>query len=190
MFRTLDEREQAFVELTNACEHTHLFEYRLKKCHHINILEDIVYTTSIKHLSSDLENWEKRFIVGTDSKTTTEARCRGRPSSFRMNGTQRASLPFLVVPADLCLHFYFVHSELNAADDETRDTRTRSAGPMTERVKKAWHNKGPLMPEHSLDGRFVRGLPRGSACQNLTIASGNTNESKGFLDSEYRKAPT
>ena len=97
-----------------------------------------------------------------------------------MNGPLRVSLPYLLA-RDLYLHTYFVPSELNAADDGTRGIDTRRDVLIHDDTRAALANDAPLFPEHLLQSRFMRGVPRGSACAPLTSAFDSPGQMADFL---------
>lgn len=72
----LDPIESAFLGLSQALKHDDVLTYRFAKRHHINILDNVVYSTVVKHVAHDPSQWCMRGCVGVDSKVTPGARNR------------------------------------------------------------------------------------------------------------------
>ena len=125
----------------------------------------------------------KRQFIGIDNSTTKGARNRGRSSSFRLNGPQRISLPF-VIGGDINYTTFLVPSESNAADDGTRNEVIRKSEQPWGHFRKALANECLLFPEHSLKDRFVRGLPRGPAALPLLCAFSDRQKLCHYLDKQ------
>ena len=74
--------------------------------------------------------------MGTDSKVVQGLRSRGRTSSFRLNGINRLSLPF-VIGADMYFSYYYIPSKDNPADDGTRYRELRTNTACTPVIEQA-----------------------------------------------------
>ena len=87
-------------------------------------------------------------------------------------------------------YLHFVPSELNVADDGIRGVDTRRDVLVHEQTRAALNNEGPLFPEHLLDSRLMRGVPRGSASAPLVNAFKSPQEMVNFLQEALETPPS
>ena len=88
------------------------------------------------------------------------------------------------------MHTYFVPSELNVADDGTRGIDTRRDVLIHDDTRAALDKRAPLFPEHLLESRFMRGVPRGSARVPLTNAFETPEDMAEFLHKSLETLPS
>ncbi|CAE7237586.1 unnamed protein product, partial [Symbiodinium microadriaticum] len=69
--------------------------YSFRKTHHINLQEARALKREVVRLAGDPENMDLIQIALNDSMVVVGAVCKGRSSSFRLNGILRSQLPFL-----------------------------------------------------------------------------------------------
>ncbi|CAE7804395.1 unnamed protein product [Symbiodinium sp. CCMP2592] len=70
--------------------------YTFKKTHHINLQEARALKREIVKLASHPGNIDTIQVALNDSTVVVGAECKGRSSSFRLNGILNAQLPFLI----------------------------------------------------------------------------------------------
>ena len=93
--------------------------YSFRKTYHINLQEARALKREVCRLSSDPANIGSIQVALNDSMVVVGAVCKGRSSSFRLNGILRSQLPFLAF-ADISLALLWVETAANLADWPSR----------------------------------------------------------------------
>ena len=118
-------------ELVGAAAWRQRFSYHFRRPAHINVLEGVAYGTLLRDLAATRPG--SRPVIVTDSRVVLGASAKGRSSSAALNAPLRKALPYLL-GGDLYPGGLHTRSELNPADDPSRDRPVRS--PLRERP--AW----------------------------------------------------
>ena len=130
------------------------FQYKFRKVAHINVLEGVAYGTLLRNLAATAP--ESRPVILGDSRVVLGATSKGRSSSAALNGTLRASLPYLL-GGDLYPGGLHLNSEMNPADGPSRGRPV----PEPSRDKPAWFDDAAAGRFRRFDAAVAEGdVPR------------------------------
>ena len=104
--------------------------YSFRKTHHINLQEARALTREVVRLAGDPENMDLIQVALNDSMVVVGAVCKGRSSSFRLNGILRSQLPFLAF-GRVHLALLWVETSANLADWPSRFRPLPAPSPPT-----------------------------------------------------------
>lgn len=120
-------------ELADSLPFRTLFQYHFKRRAHINILENHVYSSWIKHCAKSHRN--SRVLGLLDSRVTLGATAKGRSSSFGISRILKQNIPYLI-GSNLYPGGLRVYSSKNRADAPSRD---REVEPPTKELP-VWYS--------------------------------------------------
>ncbi len=122
--RLLSPFEARLAQLIAALPCEAVVAYPFRSGDHITLKEALVYKTLVTLLASQADKQGRRYVNAFDSQAVQGAVAKGRSGSYRLNRILRQALPFRVA-GGIQLANFFVPSELNPADDLTRDAPLR-----------------------------------------------------------------
>ncbi|OLP74447.1 hypothetical protein AK812_SmicGene46011, partial [Symbiodinium microadriaticum] len=104
--------------------------YSFRNTHHINLQEARALKREVVRLAGDPGNMDLIQIALNDSMVVVGAVCKGRSSSFRLNGILRSQLPFLAF-GRVHLALLWVETSANLADWPSRFRPLPAPSPPT-----------------------------------------------------------
>eukprot|EP00438_Fugacium_kawagutii_P032677 Skav232234 [mRNA] locus=scaffold4367:134627:147445:- [translate_table: standard] len=120
-------------ELADSLPFKTLFKYHFKHRAHINVLENQVYSSWIRHCAKQHRN--SRVLGLLDSRVTLGATAKGRSSSFAITKVLKRNIPY-IIGSNLYPGGLHVYSSKNRADAPSRD---REVEPPSKALPK-WYD--------------------------------------------------